>query len=620
MSRRVPQSLTPDQKRAISAQGREVLVIAPAGSGKTEVLIQRVISILQQSSGESFRLLVVTLTENAAKQLKKRISQIIADELWRVDANTIHSFALDWLRRYGREVGVRHDVIELGDDLDRVTVLAEYLRSIGLNDQLGDDLSSTLEPLLKDIDMYRINRYEGGTEDCLGISLKELADAYDASLRERGVIDFPGMLISLCRLIDEDKWVLDFFRTLYHEILVDEGQDLTAIQSRLLRNLAGDSLNLFVVADDKQSIKGYAGGDFKYAKYLVPLASKRPIRLRHNFRSATKIFRTSQAILRPIGGSDLDVMTPPNTPPGRVRLIPVESPELEANLVVSWACQLMKEGLCSDIFVEGEDSSVSAEDIAIIGRTRWSFDPIIEALSLHELEYVVQTDTKIFLSDPQARLFIDCLAFGINQKDFPAARRALDELYELTGLDDLTDPLTALDNLNLESLRHLADLVRRGLEGVHSLELVMKEIVDIGESQGWRESALTLSQAWEGYMSFRTLQDRSLGGYLKHLEKVQRTRPTDPGVRLLTIDRAKGLEFKAVAIVGARDGMIPHYHSKSTKDRDEERRRLYVAMTRASRELLISWPTTTVDQYGRTHRQQPSRFLVESGLVADATP
>ena len=597
-----------------------MLVIAPAGSGKTEVLIQRVISILQHSAGKSFRLLAVTFTEKAAEELQKRTSQMIADELWRVDANTIHGFALDWLRRYGREVGVRPDVVVLSDDLDRVTVLAEYLRSVGLNDQLGDDLGTTLKPLLSDIDAYRINRNGDSTENCLGISLEELADAYDASLRERGAIDFLGMLINFDKLIDEDEWVLDHFRTLYHEILVDEGQDLTAIQSRLLRNLASDSINLFVVADDKQSIRGYAGGDFEYARNLVPLASEKPLKLRHNFRSATEIFRAAKAILRPVGENESDVVTPPNTPPGRVQFISMSSPDSEADSVASWVCQLIGEGLSPDILVEGEDPSVSAEDIAIVGRTRWTLDPIVEALSLRELEYAVQTDVKAFLPDPQARLFVDCLAFGINRKDFPAARWAKGELYELTGLDDLVDPLIALDNLDLESVRHLAELVKRSLEGVHTLELVMKEVVDIGESHGWREGAFTLSHAWEGYRSFTTVQGRSLDGYLRYLEKVQRTRPTDPGVRLLTIDRAKGLEFKAVAIVGARDGMIPHYHSKSTKDRDEERRRLYVAMTRASRELLISWPTTTVDQYGRTHRQQPSRFLVEAGLVADATP
>ena len=84
---------------------------------------------------------------------------------------------------------------------------------------------------------------------------------------------------------------------------------------------------------------------------------------------------------------------------------------------------------------------------------------------------------------------------------------------------------------------------------------------------------------------------------------------------MLTIDRAKGLEFKAVALVGARDGLIPHYRAESLHEQNEDRRRLYVAMTRASRELLVSWPTTTYDRFGRSHTQVPSRFLVEAELV-----
>lgn len=609
----MPQSLTPDQKRAISAQGREVLVIAPAGSGKTEVLTQRVISILQQSAGESFRLLVVTLTEKSAKEIRKRISQMIADELWRVDANTIHGFALDWLRRYGREVGVRHDVVKLDDDLDRVTVLAEYLRSIGLNDRLGDDLSSTLEPLLKDIDMYRINRNGGGTENCLGVSLEELADAYDNSLSERGVIDCLGMLISLSRLIDEDKWVLDLFRTLYQDILIDEGQDLTAIQSRLLRNLAGDEINLFVVANDKQSIRGYAGGSYSHAQDLVPIAAKDPLYLRHNFRSATSILCAAEAVLSRANGNIAKASTQPDTPPGRVRLVPVESPDEEASFIASWAFELLENGLRRDTLVQGEDSSVRAEDIAVIGRTRWTLAPVVDKFNNGGMEYAIQTEAKVFLPESEARIFVDCLTFGRNRDDFPAARRVLDELHELTGLDGSDDPLASLDSI--PSLSYLSDLVKLGLKGNSSLEIAMDKIVELGEAHEWGDSARTLVEAWEKYRRLASVQDPSLKGYLWHFEKMQRTRFTDPGVRLMTIDRAKGLEFKAVAIIGARDGMLPHYQNASDKEINEERRRLYVAMTRASRELLISWPTTTVDQYGRTHKQQPSRFLVEAGLV-----
>ena len=102
-------------------------------------------------------------------------------------------------------------------------------------------------------------------------------------MRAQGAIDFPGMLLSLADLLDEDPWVLEHFQSLYRCILVDEGQDLTAIQSDLLRRLAGDVVSLFVVADDRQSIRGYAGGGFSHAQELVPSAAHAPLHLHHKF-------------------------------------------------------------------------------------------------------------------------------------------------------------------------------------------------------------------------------------------------------------------------------------------------------------------------------------------------
>ena len=144
MSRRVPRSLTPDQERAISAEGSEVLVVAPAGSGKTEVLIRRVIRTLERSAGESFRLLVVTFTVKAAEELRRRAQETVAEELWRIDADTIHGFALDWLRRYGKEVGVGPDVVVLSDDIDRAAVISTYLQSVGRGTSNGDGLNADM--------------------------------------------------------------------------------------------------------------------------------------------------------------------------------------------------------------------------------------------------------------------------------------------------------------------------------------------------------------------------------------------------------------------------------------------------------------------------------------------
>ncbi|MDD9991559.1 MAG: UvrD-helicase domain-containing protein, partial [Rhodospirillales bacterium] len=296
-----------------------MLVVAPAGSGKTEVLIRRVIRTLESSAGESFRLLVVTFTVKAAEELRRRARDAVADELWRIDADTIHGFALDWLRRYGKEVGVGPDVVVLSDDIDRAAVVRTYLQSVGLGASVSDGLDDDLRSLLDAIDTHRL---QDGVTNCepdsigryFGITLGEVSEAYESSLIDQGAIDFPGMLLGLRKLLDEDDWVLGHFRTLYREILVDEGQDLSEFQARLLRQLAGDSISLFVVADDKQSIRGYAGGAFKHAERLVPQAAEAPLTLRHNFRCAQRILCAAEAVLHSLPEADRNVFSPENMP------------------------------------------------------------------------------------------------------------------------------------------------------------------------------------------------------------------------------------------------------------------------------------------------------------------
>ena len=597
--------------------------MAPAGSGKTEVLIQRVIRTLERSAGEAFRLLVVTFTVKAAEELKQRARDSIADELWRVDADTIHGFSLDWLRRYGRDVGIDPDVVVLSDDIDRLAVIAGYLRSVGLSDNFDDGGGVGMHDLLKKIDSHR-TRHAGGDDDCNrgyrygGVSLEELADAYGAALKAQGAIDFPGMLLNMVELVDEDQWVLEHFRTLYRDILVDEGQDLTAIQSGLLKRLAGDSINVFVVADDRQSIRGFAGGAFVHAKALVPAAVRAPLQLHHNFRCATKILEAAEAVLR-AGGGERQVVAREGAPPGKVTIVPKASAEREADWIAVWISKLLEGGLSGDTVAEGEDPSVVPEDIAVAARTRWALGPVIEALAARSIEFVVQTDARVFLTEPEARLFVDALSLGVNNRDFPAGRRIRDELRELTGNELPEDPMEALHSVENEALASLADLVARALRGGDDLERVMEGLGETGKVGGWAEGATRLSEVWKDYRTGARVQDRSPQGYLMHLAKALRTRPTDPGVRLLTIDRAKGLEFKAVGLVGVRDGQLPDYRATTARERREECRRLYVAMTRAARELVITWPTSTEDRYGRIWRQSPSRFLVSAGLVeADA--
>ena len=189
----VPTRMTDDQQVVVNNQARVCLCLAPAGSGKTEVLIRRIERLLDESPGESFRLLAVTFTLKAAEELKTRVSGSIGEEAWRVDANTIHGFALDWLQRSGQVVGVSPDVVVYAERRDRVDLLRRFLDSVG-ESHLDE---GTLLQILDRIDDLRtglVKPVDAPDESFSGLSfrLRELYTAYLTGLDNAGGIDFPG--------------------------------------------------------------------------------------------------------------------------------------------------------------------------------------------------------------------------------------------------------------------------------------------------------------------------------------------------------------------------------------------------------------------------------------------
>ena len=256
----IPQQLTPDQQDVVNARARTTLVIAPAGSGKTEVLIRRIERLLDESPGESFRLLAVTFTVKASDELKSRVSRSVGEEAWRVDANTIHGFALDWLQRSGQPVGISPDVVVYAQSRDCVHLLRLFLDSVE-ESQLDDRTLLDILEQINDLRTRLVKPSEAPNQSFSGSSfqLAELYEAYLTALDNTGGIDFPGMLVKLLDLFEADPAVLRRMQRTYHQILVDEGQDLTHAQAELLRRIVGDALELFVVADDRQSINGWAG-------------------------------------------------------------------------------------------------------------------------------------------------------------------------------------------------------------------------------------------------------------------------------------------------------------------------------------------------------------------------
>jgi len=252
---RSPTRLTPQQQHAIEQDASRLLLVASAGSGKTEVLTQRVIRHLRESIGDTFRLLAVTFTVRAAQELQSRLKATVSSEVWRVDAQTIHGFALDWLMRFGQSVHVYPDTIVYSEDTDRLGILAGYVRSLGEFSEVETD---DLREVLRAIDESRLIMANGehsknGGPSVGSLSFGDLYEGYVAALDAANGIDFSGMLSKFLTASDIDPSFLGNFRSTYRYVLVDEGQDLTVPQAAVLKRLASPPVDLFVVTIVRQS-------------------------------------------------------------------------------------------------------------------------------------------------------------------------------------------------------------------------------------------------------------------------------------------------------------------------------------------------------------------------------
>jgi DNA helicase II / ATP-dependent DNA helicase PcrA len=610
-----PQQLTEFQEAAISADADRLLLVASAGSGKTEVLTRRVLRHLDESQGQTFRVLAITFTVRAAQNMEERLTASLAEEAWRVDADTVHGFALSWLMRFGQTVGIYPDTMVFSEDTDRLRLMAEVLAGLG-------ELSADPRSLLQQIDDARTCSTDGNLilQPGQGLSFATLADVYDAyvaALESSSGLDFPGMLLKFIEACDAEDNFLRNFSSTYRHVLVDEGQDLSAAQAAVIARLADNGVTLFVVADDRQSINAFAGGSFLNAERLVGSSgTSHRLHLPDNFRCATEVVQSSERLATHLRSRPDKARAVAGAPPGKVRLAVGPTPDDEADVVAEWVRGLLRDGLNPTVLAKGEDPSVQPEEIAVIARARWLLDPVVERLKELGVDISIQTDAQTNFASPAARLLIEGLALIIAPTSSPSMRRMADDLraLDIDVLEEKAALMSAFGNSDRSDLIAIGGALP-AMGAVASIGERLGSLRPAASEHGWIDDLGTIETYWTTYCSAVAPHHRDLNGFLRSIVRSQQTRPSDPGVRVLTIHKVKGLEFKAVCLIGAYDGALPDYRASTPAAIDEERKAFYVAMTRAARELLITYPEATVDRYGRPHRQVASQFAFEAGIA-----
>lgn len=623
--------LTPEQEAVAALREGAFLVIAPPGSGKTTVLTERVARLVSDPA-ETFRVLALTFTNKATANMRERLFEAIGKHSSRVTVSTFHAFCLDVLGSYGERVGVPTQPSIYDNDDDRLAALERGIEDDGYSAPKRGDLRKLLGEIsgLKR-SMTRVDDAPGTIE--FGVPLNAAYGAYERVMRQYGALDFDDLLIFTYRLFLADPRVAAHYRRMYRHIVMDEAQDTSTAQFEVLRALCGaEHRNVMLVADGDQLIYAFAGAKATNLQEYKSTFGAQLVALTQNFRCAQQIVAAANRLIannpdRITTGQDMAATT---LAPGQVGACSFADEAAEAAWVRSCVEHLLAKGLDPRGVYSGETTAVRPEEICVLGRTRYALAATMHALDAGVIRYVFAAGRDALFETAAFRAVDASLRLIANPAD-TVARRAVIR-YAPQAVSGEPDAATPSRDL-LASVEGAAPVAARGLfrplvelagapGAVDAAINALATAADAGARAGgddeavrWPSDAGTLTQRWQQFAAGTPAAQRTIAGFVAHLALAGRSQVDGPGVRVLTVHAAKGLEFRAVILVGMNEGTFPDFRSvRSEKLVADERRNAYVAITRAERFLALTRPRARATSAG-TFSDQPSRFLTEMGIA-----
>lgn len=620
--------LNTNQRQAVGWGDGPLLVLAGPGSGKTAVLTLRIANVITNSPDESFRILGLTFTVKAANEMQNRIRELISEESRRIKLCTFHSFCTDLLRQHGSQLGLKPDFSVITDGKDRVAILQEMKKDDTKNELELDDP----EDYLKKIDIMfthgitadGLPEHFGDGHDEMCRALQNVFRGYLERLVQENQLDFGSMLHFTRELLASKPRIAGQVRTVYRYVCVDEFQDTNLAQYKVLRLVAPDlSSNLFVVADDDQIIFQWNGADPKRLDELKRDYEPQIIQLPENYRCPTEVVEIANLLIAHNPGRAL------------AKLDGVSQNQVEGTVKLKAFADFDDEvaGLISEIEPiprnHRETCLVIARSNKLLAHVR---DPMLTA----GLNAEIVSRHQDFASP-----LVQLMYFALKVANAPDSRSLLNKLCSAATLvnditvsaedvfakakvEDLT-PLRAFFSLASvsDTLEYFADkgqellcdsldypsFIEACFELFDQLNMTDREdeaYPDYSDDRkNWQRIAEEIRRSHgEGVSLHIFLQEMDLSPKAKSLSR--------DCVRLQTVHTAKGVEFDNVFVIGLAEDQFPTYFAikKGETAIREERRNCFVAITRSSKNLYLSYARS---YFGWSKR--PSRFLRQMGLL-----
>ncbi|MBK5939158.1 DNA helicase II [Halochromatium roseum] len=628
--------LNPAQREAVTAETGNRLVLAGAGSGKTRVLVHRIAWLLQVQDVRPWRILAVTFTNKAAREMKGRIEEMLGEPIGGMWVGTFHGLAHRFLRAHWQDAGLPQQFQILDSD-DQFRLIKRILKALELDESRWPPRQAQ-GFINSQKDEGRRPQHIDAVGDFFLEQQLRIYRAYQEACEKAGSLDFAELLLRAHELLRDRPDILHHYRERFAHILVDEFQDTNAIQYAWLRLLAGDRDNLFLVGDDDQSIYGWRGARVENIQsFQRDYPNTEIVRLEQNYRSTSTILGAANALIanNPSRlGKNLWTEDSAGEP---IRRYAAFNEIDEARFVVE------------RIRRASQDEGMTRSDCAILYRTTAQSRLFEEALIQAGLPYRVYGGQRFFeraeIKDALAYLRLvanssDETAFEriVNLPPRAIGPRTLDLLRTQARADGSTLWEAARVAVSQPLLPARATGALRGflelIEGLAARAEADQELPDLVaevlEASGLPahfeknkdgrgiERLENLEQLVEATRRFAAEVPNDegdiLGSFLAHAALEAGDAQADgfeDSVQLMTLHSAKGLEFPLVFITGVEEGLFPHSMSATDPDRLEEERRLcYVGMTRAKRLLYLTHAESR-RLHGREDYAAPSRFLRE---------
>ncbi|WP_413853762.1 ATP-dependent helicase [Candidatus Ruminimicrobium bovinum] len=628
-------SLNPAQKQAVLQTEGPLIIFAGAGTGKTRVITYRIAYLIEQGISPN-NILAVTFTNKAANEMKKRVEYLVPEKGQFVRISTFHSFCTYLLTIEAKNFGINPNFL-IYDVSEQINVIKECIKELNIDDK-------KFKPA------YFVNKISRAKDD-LKMPDDVLADAnifqqtvaavyklYQEKLSNYGALDFGDLIMQTVFGLQNNPEILKKYQEKFKYVMVDEYQDTNHAQYVLTKLLTDKYKNLCVVGDDDQSIYSWRGADINnilsFEKDYPQCAN---VKLEQNYRSTPKILKRAWNVVQNNEGRVAKQLWTENEDNGVINVFQNMNENDEAHRTVDMI-----------LINKANNANYKLSDFAIFYRTNAQSRALEDALRRNGVAYAIVGSLKFYdraeIKDIMAYLKLihnpnDNISFkrivnvpkrGIGKTSIEKlesfAKEKSISLFEAIKYADTT----VVSRASLAGLNNFRNTIQNfiDIKQTHTVKYIVETLInDIGylkelEAADTPEAKSKIENIKELVSAVQDFEDRSpdktLAGYLAQIalvSDIDTWEDSSDKVTLMTLHLAKGLEFKNVFIVGLEEGLFPFgEYEKDKNELEEERRLMYVGMTRAKENLYLSWASERTI-FGKTKWNMPSRFLFEAGFT-----